>query len=686
MPAVYPDLAAASASFSSTAAPVDLTYRRLSVEAGAFDTRFRAVYRLQDDEVTFVGGAVDDTFSVVMPSHQANDLLIVFAVNGSGSSTAPFPADSGWTTILFNGGNLPFRLAYKYAKTNTETVGVWIGATRTSVVIYRNARKFDGNPSFYNASNQNTIKYFCPTQSPSAGSRVVWFGSALGELEACDTPSGATTRVSSDAAGIPATSIGIHDLLIPAGQKSVSSRNVSLGGLTRTISVGVVVQYGKRDLTAEPLALNTTLNGDILENTLQLISRRYNVTLPQVFTRYRSFFDAGSASYSATAAPVSAGFGFYLEAESGTFASSVTDALLSRALKFLPATTNFPYGAAPTSYARGYFTLPAKGSFSSTFADVDPYYDAYIAGDSQAYSVVVDTVFKRSLILHLNVGLFNGSMSEVGIRNNTLSPAAGGPTRTPKTKQGGSDPSYPTFLRPAFVQHNSVSKSRDLGAVNNFYGSFSGEIGGETGTHTLFFKITTLGTADLRILKNNVNRYTDKQISVGILNSERKPCQLNDFGFSYANEIENTDLEEFSQPMPAGTYYFTVSSSLWQKIPYSVEVQAIRFSALEGLVTLSSQSYARFAIAKMIGPVLLTGPLVSTIPTNDQLKRPTGALLVTSGTRGALTTPEGVAICSMLPSGRLKMTHKIGGKASVTGANIATLSSAPPYGGGYGGP
>ena len=686
MPAVYPDLAAASASFSSTAAPADLTYRRLSVETGAFDTRFRAVYRLQDDEVTFVGGAVDDTFSVVMPSHQANDLLIVFAVNGSGSSSAPFPADSGWTTIRFNSGNLPFRLAYKYARTNTETVGVWVGATRTSVVVYRNARKFDGNATLYNATNNSTIRYFCPTQSRSAGSKVIWFGSALNQTEACDTPSGATTRVSSDAAGFPVPSIGIHDLLIPAGATGVTSRSVSLGGPTKVISIGVVVQYGKRDLTAERLALNTTLNGDILENTLQLISRRYNVTLPQVFTRYRSFFDAGSASYTSTASPVGTGFGYYLGADPVAFASTLTDALLARALKFLPATTNYPYSAASTSYARGYFTLPATGTFSSSFADVDPYYDAYIDGDSQSYSIEVDTVFKRSLILHLTVGLFNGSMSQVGIRNNTLSPAAGGPTTPAPSTQGGSDPSYPTFLRPKFVKHNSVAKSRDLGSVNNFYGSFTGEIGGEAGTNTLYFKITTLGTADLRILQNPVNRYTDKQISVGILNSDRKPIQVNDFGFAYANELENTDLEEFSQPMPAGTYYFTVSSSLWQKTPYSVEVQAIRFSALEGVVTLTSQPYARFAIAKMIGPALLTGPLVSTIPTNNQLKRPTGTVLLTSGTRGALTTPEGVATGYMLPSGRLKMTHKISGKASVTGANIATLSSAPPYGGGYGGP
>jgi hypothetical protein len=136
--------------------------------------------------------------------------------------------------------------------------------------------------------------------------------------------------------------------------------------------------------------------------------------------------------------------------------------------------------------------------------------------------------------------------------------------------------------------------------------------------------------------------------------------------------------------MPAGEYYFTISSSQWQKIPYSVEIQAIRFMSLSGVVTLTSQSTARFAISKMYGPALVTGPLQAIIPTNAQLKQPSGPVLLTSGSRGALTTPEGIATMRMLPTGRLKLTHKIGGAASMAGANVATLSSAPPYGGGYG--
>ena len=136
--------------------------------------------------------------------------------------------------------------------------------------------------------------------------------------------------------------------------------------------------------------------------------------------------------------------------------------------------------------------------------------------------------------------------------------------------------------------------------------------------------------------------------------------------------------------MPAGEYYFIVSSSQWQELPFSIEIQAIRFSALSGVITLTGASSARFAISKMAGAAQITGPFQTTIPAAAQLKQPTGPILITSGSRGTLTTPEGIALMRMLPTGRLKMTHKISGTASVSGANVATLSSAPPYGGGYG--
>ena len=684
MPAVYPDLAAASASFITSAAPVELTYRRIAVEAGSFDTRFRAAYRLQNGDVTFVGGDISDTFSAVMPSHQEHDLLIVFAINGAGNSFPPSSTDSGWTTISFAAGAFPYRLAYKFAKTNSETVGVWIGATKTAIAVYRNARKLAGAATVYSAASTSALQYQSPTQSASAGSKLIWFGAALGELEASDTPSGTTTRVSSVAQGFTAPSAGIHDRLIPAGDTSVPDESVALGGTTTALALGVIVQFGIPDVVASSGTFTTSLNGDVLANTLQLISRRYAVELSQVFTTYRSFFDVDSATFTSAGSPVNLPRGFSLEAEEAEFVTYLTQTFLKRALRFLLASGGFASTAFDADFARGYFIVPSTGVFSATTSDVDPYLNAYLAPASGNYTYELSSDFIRDLIGSVAAGLYSSNFSQVGFRNDTPSPAGGGPYTLSPSGQGGSEPSYPSFLRPRYNVYNSVSKSRDLGVVNNFFGSFTGEIGSEVGASTLFFKLQTLGTADLKISKNKSNKYTDQQISVGILDANRKPLNLNDYGFAYLNEVKNTDAQEYFLPMPAGTYYFTVSSSLWQKIPYSVEIQAIRFSELEGSVELTMVPEGRFAIAKATGSAVLAGPLSGFIPTNAQLKRLNGALLGVSAGRGFLTTPSGVALWQMLPTGRLKLTHKINGAALMTGANVATLSSAPPYGGGYG--
>ena len=155
------------------------------------------------------------------------------------------------------------------------------------------------------------------------------------------------------------------------------------------------------------------------------------------------------------------------------------------------------------------------------------------------------------------------------------------------------------------------------------------------------------------------------------------------FGFAYNNDNAATEDNEALDPLPGGTYYFTVSSSQWQKIPYSISIQAIRFKDIQGEVLLTMVPTSRFAIAKLRGPALWTNGTRTTIPTNEQLKRPTGHILLSNGSRGALVTPEGVALMRDITTGRLKETHKISSVASLTGVNVATLSSEPPLYGGY---
>ena len=225
--------------------------------------------------------------------------------------------------------------------------------------------------------------------------------------------------------------------------------------------------------------------------------------------------------------------------------------------------------------------------------------------------------------------------------------------RSPDIAHGGSVSTDPSFLRPRFVQYNSVSKSRDLGLVNNFLGTFEGEIGAQAGTQTLFFKITTRGDANLKIVQNPVNRFTDKQISIGILDANRKQIGVNEFGFGFNNEITTTEENESSNPLPGGTYYFTVSGSQWVKIPYSVSIQAIRFKELKGSVTLSAQPRARFAISKLIGAATLPAAFARRFQPALNSSSRLVAILVSNGTRGTLV----VLRCSYLPHAAYRKTE-----------------------------
>ena len=79
-----------------------------------------------------------------MPSHQEHDLIVVLALNIDNDTIPSVPVNSGWTSAHYSSvsgvGAIGWRIAYKYAKVNTETVGNWFPADRIIVAIYRNAR------------------------------------------------------------------------------------------------------------------------------------------------------------------------------------------------------------------------------------------------------------------------------------------------------------------------------------------------------------------------------------------------------------------------------------------------------------------------------------------------------------------------------------------------------------------
>lgn len=647
------------------------------------------------EPVAFVGADTANANTVAIPSHQIGDLIVVFALNtsGSGANNSPVTpiSPSGqpdWTVLsdtTLAGTRL--KIGYLFATQNTTVVGSWIRADRTTVAIYRNTKGFIDDGSYNAHTSDNVITY--NALSGLAGlsqPHVVAFGFYAAGLGASTPPTGFTARTSTDAIGEVAPGIGLSDRSIPNGTDALPIRNVQQQFTTRSFTAQLTLEAGIKPLNAETGYFQASLSGDIKADSLIPRTGVFRAEIGQIFTSYLSFYDANSVSFSSVFAGIDTHFGYYLSAGSASFNANVPDGVFIRQLEYFPQTGSIAFTAPDISFKSGYFIDPQGGTLSSSWANVSLAKDSTIAPASSAYEASdISALFKRDIIATLTGISASISLGEVGIRNNAISPASG-QGNGPVLSYGGSSPSDPSFLRPQNVRFNSVLKSRDLGLVSNFIGIFTGEIGAETGTQTLFFKCQLLGDASIKITKNQSNKYTDKQISVGILDANRKQIQTNDLGFAFNNENESTEVSEFLEPMPKGIYYFTVSSSLWQKIPYSVSIQAIRFVELKGAATLRAEPSARIAIAKLRGAAELTAAMASTIPTASQLKSVTGPALVTSGFRGTLLIPSGVATGRMTPYGRLKMTHKISGSASLSNQNLATLTSEPPSYGGYGSP
>ena len=217
-----------------------------------------------------------------------------------------------------------------------------------------------------------------------------------------------TTRISTQAISGSLPGIGVHDRLLPNGTEFLGSSNTAVAS-TESQVVGFELLSGVPEVEAVKAEYTFSLNGDVFKNRLSPVSRRYNVTLPQVFWLYRSFY-----------------FAF-------------TEGLID--------------------FAKGFFTGVDSASFSATFYATLLTHDALLQVLSGSFGVDTDnTLIKRALIEALAAAIFSSSTSQVGFRNDTPFPTNGGPIR----------PAVPFHLQPSLVKYNSVSKSRDLGIVNNF--------------------------------------------------------------------------------------------------------------------------------------------------------------------------------------------------------------------------
>lgn len=281
----------------------------------------------------------------------------------------------------------------------------------------------------------------------------------------------------------------------------------------------------------------------------------------------------------------------------------------------------------PSGALRASFVLGAQ--VSSTSVTGQPL-TAFISGYLQQMALGAFTAFVSPLPLLKNAYRVRAETSTVSLQAPAADLRVRGAVDVPPSLSasaggggsvyGGSNPSFPSFLRLYYSRYNSVHKSRDLGEVEILIADFSGQVGSQAGASTLYFKVTLPRELDLRVVKIPTGASTDRFISVGILNEQRQPIPMTTAGYGYVNDIHNTPLDESKSRLPKGTYYITVSSSQWQSLPYALTVFVGSYALLSGSTIGRLVASGRLPLIKPVGEILATAPLQATVLDPDLAK------------------------------------------------------------------
>lgn len=404
-----------------------------------------------------------------------------------------------------------------------------------------------------------------------------------------------------------------------------------------------------------------------------------------VLTFTRPFY-ADTGVFTASGGSTQYPRGYYQAPVTAAYAVLGPEAYPKASLRFSLSSGSFSLAPAAASFVRGYILYCDAGSFLATGVSNSIFLHARVIAPIAAYAAEGPvTALQRALIFGVSTAAFTCSPQGSGFQFQPPAPASGQRRDKPLNPYGGSDDTGGSFIRPQYVKYNSALKAKNFGLISNLFSIAEGELGSQAGSNTAFFVVETDGPAQLFIKNNTTSPFTKNYLSVGVLDADRKPLPLNPDGFAYRNDNHATAANEAAESLPAGVYYFTISCNQWQAIPFQVTMQVIRFKPLIGAAGGTFAPYGRFAIAKLYSAATLTGPMSGTIPPDSKIDRLSGAATIAAIPVLSLAIMRGAAVGTMVPYGRLKQTHRISGSAIGTGSSIATLSSAPPYGGGYGG-
>jgi hypothetical protein len=150
--------------------------------------------------ISFVGSATVQDTSIAIPSHQAGDLIFIFAGR---TATAPATVPSGWVQAGPTGASLvSVASGWKIAQSSSETSGTWTNASVLICAVYRadtGILAFSTSAGGANATG-TSVSYTTVTNGLvyRAGTLDNWYlgiGMQLNSANSLETPPSGMTNV-----------------------------------------------------------------------------------------------------------------------------------------------------------------------------------------------------------------------------------------------------------------------------------------------------------------------------------------------------------------------------------------------------------------------------------------------------------------------------------------------------------
>lgn len=211
--------------------------------------------------ISFIGhNSVSNSSTIVLPAHQAGDVIIIQAAAKSVMPATP----SGWTNITGSEGSSLFvRYAYKVAQSSSEISGSWTGAEVLTVQVYRGASPVSpiGYVNSNSTINSSIINYPSVSLNRTDGSSWLLYNLASTEkqnLNITETGTIGTSSVLRSSQSFQVEPVNTPSMIYSNGASGnrntsvpISSVSLTAGSLQQN-DVVVVVQSSYTDNPSLP--------------------------------------------------------------------------------------------------------------------------------------------------------------------------------------------------------------------------------------------------------------------------------------------------------------------------------------------------------------------------------------------------------------------------------------------------